>query len=99
MDSLRAQAGLGGLALELAILTATRTGEVIDARWSEIDLHNAIWTIPPERMKAGKEHRIPLSDGAMAVVRELAQFREVDKGDSFVFAAAWGNRGKSPGTG
>jgi integrase len=52
---------VAALALEFTILTAARSGEVIGARWSEVDLAKAIWTVPAERMKAGKEHRVPLS--------------------------------------
>ncbi len=66
--------GLGGVApraLEFVILTACRTGEVIGARWIEINLNERIWTIPAERMKAGREHRAPLSDAALAVLEPL----------------------------
>jgi integrase len=59
------------LALRFAILTATRTGEVLGARWREIDMQEAIWTIPGARMKAGREHRVPLSAAALAVLRGL----------------------------
>ena len=54
------------LALEFCILTAARSGEVLGARWSEIDLAKRIWTVPAHRMKAGREHRVPLSDRAMS---------------------------------
>ena len=57
MGALRAEAGLGARALEFAALAAARTGEVLGARWGEIDLSEAIWTVPGERMKAGREHR------------------------------------------
>jgi integrase len=63
--------GLPAKALEFAILTAARTGEVIGARWSEIDLEARLWTIPAERMKAGREHRVPLSGAAMAILEGL----------------------------
>jgi integrase len=82
---LRMEPGLSSLALQFAILTATRTGEVIGARWSEIDIECAVWTIPPERMKAGKEHRVPLSDAAMAIVHETEKLREAEGGHGFVF--------------
>lgn len=65
---LSAQAGIGARALEFVILTGCRSGEVRGAVWSEFDLENAIWTIPAGRMKAGKEHRVPLSDKAMAII-------------------------------
>ena len=57
-----------GPALEFAILTACRSGEVLGARWEEIDLDKAVWTIPASRMKAGKEHRVPLSARAVAIL-------------------------------
>ena len=66
------------LALALLILTAVRSGEVRGARWDEIDLGRAIWTIPADRMKAGREHRVPLSPAAMEIVRKLAEMRSGD---------------------
>jgi integrase len=66
-------------ALEFAIFTATRTAEVLGARWGEIDLGAKAWTVPAERMKAGREHRVPLSDAALAVldgVQPLALTRD-----------------------
>lgn len=71
MADLRKQAGMGARALEFAILTAARSGEVRGATWAEIDLDAAVWTIPGERMKAGKEHRIPLSPAAVDLLRAL----------------------------
>lgn len=59
MKKLQAESGMARYALEFLILCASRTGEVTGARWDEIDLAKAIWTIPGERMKAGKEHRVP----------------------------------------
>ena len=67
--------------MELLILTATRTTEAIAARWSEIDLEQKIWTIPAERIKAGREHRIPLSPAAVALLHQLAK----TKVSEFVF--------------
>lgn len=58
------------LALEFLVLTATRSGEAREARWSEIDLDRRVWRIPAERMKAGREHRVPLSDAALAVLQQ-----------------------------
>jgi integrase len=69
MAKLRAQAGTAARALEFAILTAARSGEVRGATWSEFDELTATWTIPASRMKAGKEHRVPLSDAALALFR------------------------------
>ena len=68
MAELRQQEGVAARALEFAILTAARTGEVIGARWDEINLAERLWTVPAERMKAGKEHRVPLSDAALAIL-------------------------------
>lgn len=67
---LRKQAGIAARALEFAILTAARSGEVRGATWAEIDLDKAIWIVPPERMKAKKEHRIPLSAKALEVLKK-----------------------------
>jgi integrase len=75
---LQMQDGLGARALELAILTATRTGEVLGARWPEIDLDGALWVVPADRMKAGAEHRVPLSPPAVALLRKLLTIRRND---------------------
>ena len=75
ITSLRGQEGMGAKALEFAILTAGRTGEVLGARWDEIDLQAAIWTIPAGRMKDEREHRVPLSAPAVAVVEALKEIR------------------------
>jgi len=69
--------------LEFSVLTAARTGEVIGARWSEIDAASAVWTIPASRMKGGVEHRVPLSTRAMAA---LARVTPSPVPDEFVFA-------------
>jgi len=68
---LRERDATAALALEFTILTAARTGEVIRATWSEVDLDKSVWTIPAQRMKAGKEHRIPLSPRAAAILNEV----------------------------
>src|ERR671910_1966431 len=65
MSELRLRDSMSARALEFTILTAARTAETIGVRWSEIDLTAATWTIPAERMKAGKEHRVPLSARAV----------------------------------
>lgn len=62
---------LAALALEFTILTATRTSEVIGATWSEVDLQKAVWTIPASRMKAGREHRVPLSRRAVEILQAV----------------------------
>ena len=64
-------AGASARALEFTILTAARTGEAIGARWSEIDLDKGLWTVPGERMKSGRERRVPLSDRALAIISQL----------------------------
>jgi integrase len=88
MASLRSYEGIGARALEFLILTAARTGEVIGARWDEISLADRLWTVPGERMKAGKEHRVPLSARALAIIEAMKEKRESD----FVFPG--GKRGK-----
>lgn len=76
--------GFGARALELCILTATRSGEVLNAQWPEFDLAKALWTIPAERMKAGVEHVVPLSARALAVLKGLKAKRLSD----YVFPGA-----------
>ena len=71
LAALRRRAGTAARALEFAILTASRTGEVLGARWSEIDLAAKLWSVPAERMKAGREHRVPLSDPALALLNSV----------------------------
>lgn len=71
MVELRKQTGMGAPALEFAILTAARSGEVRGATWGEIDMEGKRWIIPAERMKAGKEHHIPLSDAALDLLKRL----------------------------
>lgn len=75
LADLKDQDGLAARALELLIHTATRTSEVLNARWSEFDLEKRIWIIPAERMKAGKEHRVPLTPQAMELLKSLAGHR------------------------
>jgi integrase len=72
---LREKEHLTRLALELAILTAARSGEVLKARWDEIDFVSKVWTIPPTRMKAGREHRVPLSSRALEILHRLREGR------------------------
>ena len=83
MGRLTGVGGMGALALRFAILTAARSGEVRGARWSEIDLERGVWTVPPERMKAGVEHRVPMSGPALALLREVAPLRSSH--DDFLF--------------
>ena len=84
--SLREQEGIAARALEFAICTTARTGEVIGARWGEIDLLDKTWTLPATRMKAGKEHRVPLSARALAILKEIQAHRHAD--NAFVFPGA-----------
>lgn len=82
---LRRQAKLGEvtkLAFEFLILTACRTREVVEAKWSEVDLERAVWIVPATRMKAGKEHRVPLSPRCLEILRRV---RQLSTGGSFVF--------------
>jgi integrase len=85
LTRVREQGGTSPRALEFAILTATRTGEVLGARWGEIDLAEKTWTIPAERMKAHREHRVPLSPRALAILAEMKRARQSDSNDAFVF--------------
>jgi integrase len=84
MGELRQRNSLSASALEFLILTAARTGEVIGARWSEIDIKGKVWTVPGARMKAGVEHRVPLNDRAIEILRKQAKQRRSD----FVFGSA-----------
>lgn len=86
VGELRSREGMAARALEFLILTAARSGEVRGATWDEIDLAEATWTVPAERMKAGKEHRVPLCGRAVELLRALPRFA----GSSYVFAAQRG---------
>lgn len=88
MKSLRGVGGMGARALELAILTAARSGEVRGATWAEIDLSEGTWTIPGSRMKMGKEHRVPLSTAAKTLLSELPRMAGTD----FVFPSSIGGQ-------
>ena len=85
---LRSREGLAARALELCILTATRTAETTGARWSEFDLEESIWTIPAERMKGGRTHIIPLSAPALAIVKASPRY----EGSPFVFPGLTGRQ-------
>ena len=82
MAELRGRDGGAARALEFAVLTAARTGEVLGARWDEIE--GEVWTIPASRMKAGREHRIPLSAPALAIIEKMRLLRE----NEFLFAGS-----------
>lgn len=75
VGALRRGGGVAALALEFTILTAARTGEVIGARWPEVDLAEKVWTVPAVRMKAGREHRVPLTDRAVAILAAVKKLR------------------------
>ncbi len=79
--ALRQREGVAARALEFTILTAARTNEVIGALWDEIDFAAKVWTVPAGRMKASKEHRVPLSDRALEILRDLPR----ETGNAFVF--------------
>lgn len=68
--------------MEFTILTAARTGETIGAKWPEFDLEKKVWTVPADRMKAGVEHQVPLSDRVIAILKEL------DQDTAYVFPGA-----------
>ena len=76
MKLLREQGAVSAMALEFAILTGARTSEVIGATLDEIDFDAGIWTVPADRIKAGKEHRVPLTPQALAVIKRAAPFRQ-----------------------
>jgi len=75
---LHKRGGMAARALEVLILTACRSGEVRGARWAEIDLDSKLWVIPEARMKAGKEHRIPLSDRVVEIIKTLPRLVDND---------------------
>ena len=86
--ALRGQEGIAAPALEFLILTSARTGEIIGAGWDEVDLEDKIWVVPGARMKAGREHRVPLSAAALAIIKKMKEIRQSD----FVFPG--GKKGK-----
>jgi integrase len=85
---LRQREGNGARALEFAALTAARSGEVLGATWDEINLDNGMWTVPASRMKAGKEHRVPLPAAAVALLKAVPK----TDGSEFVFASPNGGK-------
>lgn len=88
MADLRTRGGMGARALEFAILTAARSGEIRGATWNEIDLAAKVWTIPGDRMKAGKPHRVPLCPDAVARLESLPRM----EGQPMVFPAMRGGK-------
>ncbi len=77
MAALRLREGIAARAVEFAILTAVRSGEVRGATWAEVDLDKALWVIPAERMKMEREHRVPLSAAAVALLKEMPRISEL----------------------
>lgn len=75
MRVLRVREGAAARALEFAILTAARSGEVLGARWDEVDFDRAVWTVPPDRMKGAREHRVPLSAPALEILKDMVEHR------------------------
>lgn len=88
MRGLRERTGISARALEFSILTVARSGEVRGAQWDEIDLHGKTWTVPAGRMKARKEHRVPLSDAAVLILKALPRFTD----NNLVFPAPRGGQ-------
>jgi integrase len=88
MRAVRKQEGTAAVALEFLILTAARTSEALGAQWQEVDLKRAVWTVPGSRIKAGREHRVPLSAPALALLKRMQKVRVGE----FVFAG--GKKGK-----
>jgi integrase len=86
MKDVRARESWGRLALEAAILTAARSGEIREATWPEVDLERRLWTIPANRMKAGREHVVPLSPAAVAVFERAYDLRRA--GQRYIFSGA-----------
>ena len=86
MLALRVREGVSARAVEFAILTACRSGEVRGARWAEFDTVGKLWTIPAERMKAKREHQVPLSDAALSLLASMPK----DSDNDVVFAGTKG---------
>lgn len=84
MERLRAMPNISARALEFTILSAVRTGETIGAKWDEFDLVSKVWTIPGDRMKSGREHRVPLTDRAVTILATIPR----EEGSEYVFAGA-----------
>ncbi len=79
LKELRQRKGYSALALEFLILTAARTSEIIGAKWAEIDLEKKVWTLPADRMKAGKEHRVPLCSRAIEILTNITSNRNPEE--------------------
>ena len=98
MVTLREKSGIAARALEFLILTAARSGEVRGMTWAEVDLDKRRWTVPGDRMKAGKAHRVPLTDRGVAILAEMALFRPAhDDGSALVFPGDERSGRRKPG--
>jgi integrase len=93
VHKLRGREAVAARALEFLILTAARTGEVLGATWQEINFDERLWTVPAQRMKAGREHRVPLSDRALAILSEMALLEDAT---GYVFPSTSRSRPLSP---
>ena len=80
MAKLRTETSAAAACLQFIALTCARLSEAIGATWDEVDLANKVWVVPANRMKGGKEHRVPLSDAALAVLKEMQAIRRSDYG-------------------
>lgn len=89
MAKLQEKSSMGALALRMKILCASRSGEIRGATWDEIDLDRAVWTIPGERMKAGRPHRVPLTPEALAILSQASELRRA--GSSLIFPGIKGD--------
>ncbi len=85
MVDLRRQQGTAASALEFLILTACRTGEALGAQPGEFNIGEALWTVPAERVKSGREHRVPLSPTALTIIRTMQDEPTTEHGNGFVF--------------
>jgi integrase len=85
MTQLRQREGVGALALEFTILTAARTGEALGATWAEIDRDEKVWIVPPSRMKSAREHRVPLSAAAIAVLDKAEKISKPVDANALIF--------------
>lgn len=83
--------GMAALALRFLILTAARTGEIIGATWDEVDLDKGVWTIPAARMKMRRDHRVPLSEAAVALLKTVPR----ERGNAHLFAGQYKGSGLS----
>jgi integrase len=90
VSDLRGREGTAARALELLILTAARTSEIISMTWGEIDLASALWTVPAERMKARAEHRVPLNEAALALLSSIRPVKATDR--DLVFKSRGGSQ-------